>query len=206
MVALRLPTAMSFGVLVSVGLFSLLSSLVDAPHLGRSIPTVPLPDFTRLALPPPIAPPVRPPKVAPEIPNLPPGPTGPDVPDPNIGPPGRAERVTVPTFVTEIRDRTATVGIDRDPLAVVRVDPDYPPRALRDEIEGWVEVQFSVTATGAVKDVVIVDSHPRNIFDEAVIEAVGRWRYNPKVDAGVAVERVGMRTRILFELARAQSR
>jgi hypothetical protein len=35
---------------------------------------------------------------------------------------------------------------------------------------------------------------------------VGRWRYNPKVDNGIAVERIGMRTRILFELGDAQAR
>jgi len=89
---------------------------------------------------------------------------------------------------------------------VVRIDPDYPPRALRGEIEGWAEVQFSVTATGAVRDVVVIDSDPKNVFDAAVLEAVARWRYNPKVEGGVAVERVGMRTRILFELDRAQAR
>jgi protein TonB len=112
----------------------------------------------------------------------------------------------MPTFGTEIPTGTATVGIDRDPLPVVRIDPDYPAGALRGGIEGWVEVQFSVTATGAVRDVVIVDSHPKNMFDEAVLKAVGRWRYNPKVDGGIAVERIGMRTRILFELDRAQAR
>ena len=79
---------------------------------------------------------------------------------------------------------------DRDPLPVVRFDPDYPQRAINGEIEGWAEVQFSVTATGAVRDVVIVDSHPKNVFDDAVIKAVGRWRYNPKVDEGVAVDGV----------------
>jgi protein TonB len=197
---------MSFGVLVSVGLFSLLSSLVDAPRIGRPIPTVPFPDFTRLTLPPPIAPPVRNPKVVLDIPELPPGPMGPDISDPEIGRPGRDGRVTVPTFGTEIPTDTATVGIDRDPLPLVRIDPRYPPRAVSGGIEGWVEVQFSVTATGAVRDVVIIDSHPENIFDEAVLSAVGRWRYNPKVDGGVAVERIGMRTRILFALDAARAR
>jgi protein TonB len=191
---------MSFGVLVSLGLFSLLSSLVSGPpDLGAAV-EIPPPIFTRVFPPTPVAPPVRPPPRVIELPTLPPGPTGPDLPDPDVGRPGRGERVVLPTFGTEIPRETASVGIDHDPLPVVRVDPDYPARAIRDGTEGWVEVQFSVTATGAVKDVVIVDADPRSIFDEAVIKAVGRWRYNPKVDAGVAVERVGLRTIIRFTL------
>jgi protein TonB len=198
---------MSFGVLVSVGLFALLASLVNGDQFGKPMPTVPFPNFTTLTLPPPIAPPVRPPQVELTITELPPGPTGPDLPDTDIGRPGRGERPTALTFGTpDLPTGTATVGIDRDPLPVVRVDPDYPVRAIRGAIEGWVDVQFSVTATGAVRDVVIVDSHPKNMFDETVIKAVGRWRYNPKVDNGIAVERIGMRTRILFELGDAQAR
>jgi protein TonB len=95
-----------------------------------------------------------------------------------------------------------TVGIDRDALPVVRIDPDYPPRALRGEIEGWVEVQFSVTSSGAVRDIVVVDSSPKNVFDAAALEAVARWRYNPKVEDGIPVERIGLRTLIRFELER----
>ena len=206
MVALRIPAAMSTGLLVTIGLFSLLWSLVDTPHVGRPVPTVRIDDFTRLIVPPEIAPPVRPPPPVLENPVLPPGPTGPHFSDPEIVRPAPSERVPVPIFGTEIPAGTTGVGVDRDPLPVVRIDPDYPPRALRDEIEGWVEVQFSVTASGAVKDVVIVDSRPKNIFDEAVLKAVGRWRYNPKVDEGIAVERIGMRTRVLFELDGAQAR
>jgi protein TonB len=200
MVALRVPAAMSTGLLVTVGLFALLWSLVDAPNLGEPIPTVPFPNFTHLREPPPSAPPVRPPPPVFESPVLPPGPTGPDFSDPGIVRPGRGERIPLPTFGTEIPAETSSLGSDHDPQPIVRVDPDYPFRAIRDEIEGWVEVQFSVTATGAVKDVIIIDSHPKSIFDAAVLKAVGRWRYNPKVDNGVAVERVGVRTIIRFVL------
>ena len=61
-------------------------------------------------------------------------------------------------------------------------------------------MQFSVTATGSVRDPVVVASEPGTIFDEAALKAIARWRYNPRVESGVAVERVGLQTIIRFEL------
>ena len=53
---------------------------------------------------------------------------------------------------------------------------------------------------GTVKDPVVVDAMPKNIFDDAALKAIARWRYNPKVENGVAVERVGVQTIIRFQL------
>ena len=72
--------------------------------------------------------------------------------------------------------------------------------AITSGTEGWVQVQFSVTATGTVRDAVVVASEPGTIFDEAALKAIARWRYNPRVESGVAVERVGLQTIIRFEL------
>jgi protein TonB len=93
-----------------------------------------------------------------------------------------------------------TAGSDRDVIPLVRIAPDYPPRALSRGLEGWVQVQFTITATGTVKDAVVVNAEPKNIFDEAALKAIARWRYNPRVDGGVAVERVGVQTIIRFQL------
>ena len=93
-----------------------------------------------------------------------------------------------------------SAGSDRDIIPLVRINPEYPARALSRGIEGWVIVQFTITPTGMVKDVVVVDADPKNIFDDAAVKAVARWRYNPKVEEGVAVERVGVQTLISFKL------
>jgi protein TonB len=95
---------------------------------------------------------------------------------------------------------TMTAGSDRDVIPLVRINPDYPPRALSRGLEGWVQVRFTITATGTVKDAVVVNAEPRNIFDDAALKAIARWRYNPKVESGVAVERVGVQTIIRFQL------
>ncbi len=91
-------------------------------------------------------------------------------------------------------------GSDRDVLPLVRVAPDYPPRALASGTEGWVQVQFSITPTGTVRDPVVVASEPGSVFDEAALKAIARWRYNPRVEGGQSVERVGLQTVIRFAL------
>jgi protein TonB len=93
-----------------------------------------------------------------------------------------------------------SAGSDRDVIPLVRINPDYPPRALSRGLEGWVQVQFTITPTGTVRDAVVVNAEPKNIFDDAALKAIARWRYNPKVESGVAVERVGVQTIIRFQL------
>jgi len=95
---------------------------------------------------------------------------------------------------------TMAGGSDRDVIPLVRVNPDYPQSALRRELEGWVQVQFTITAAGTVKDAIVVDAEPNDVFDDAALKAIVRWRYNPKVENGAAVERVGVQTRIVFQL------
>jgi protein TonB len=86
---------------------------------------------------------------------------------------------------------------DRDVIPLVRPPPDYPPRA---NTEGWVKVQFSITLTGSVRDAFVVEGSPQGVFDAAALKAIARWRYTPKIENGVAVERVGLQTVIRFQL------
>ena len=92
-----------------------------------------------------------------------------------------------------------SAGSDRDTIPLVRVPPEYPQRAISRGLEGWVQVQFTITGTGAVKDAVVVKSSSK-IFEEAAIKSILRWRYNPKIEGGVAVDRVGVQTIIRFTL------
>jgi periplasmic protein TonB len=93
-----------------------------------------------------------------------------------------------------------SAGADRDVVPLVRINPDYPQRALSRGLEGWVQVQFTISETGAVIDPIVVDSSPKGIFDDAAIKAISRWRYNPKIEGAVAVQRVGVQTIIRFNL------
>jgi protein TonB len=88
----------------------------------------------------------------------------------------------------------------RDVVPLVRINPDYPQRALSRGIEGWVQVQFTITETGSVADAKVVAADPPNIFDDAAIKAILRWRYNPMVQDGTPVARPGMQTILRFNL------
>ena len=91
-------------------------------------------------------------------------------------------------------------GSDRDVTPIVRVKPQYPPQAEERGIEGWVELQFTITTSGSTRDVVVTRSYPRGVFDSAAAAAVRKFKYNPQVVNGVAVERAGMRIRLDFNL------
>jgi periplasmic protein TonB len=83
---------------------------------------------------------------------------------------------------------SATLAMPSDELGrVSSTDPVYPPAALRDGVEGWVELNFTITETGAVRDIEVVDSTPRGVFESAAMEALASWRYKPRIANGVPV-------------------
>ncbi len=76
---------------------------------------------------------------------------------------------------------------DRDFMAISRVPPQYPYRAQRRGIEGWVKVSLLITEQGTVQDVVVVDAEPEGIFDHAAIQAVMKWKFKPRIQDGKPV-------------------
>jgi protein TonB len=184
--------------LIGIGMFWLLWSLISGPiDVGAVIEATPI-RFTPPRIEPPVEPPARvrveilPPPTIPRGPGItiPPSPVGRTKPD--------FPRVLVTAGLPA--ETTMPAGFDHDPIPVVRTDPDYPLSALRRRTEGWVKVQFSITATGMVGDAIVVDAAPENVFEAAALKAIGRWRYEPKVVNGVPVERAGMQTLIRFRL------
>lgn len=103
--------------------------------------------------------------------------------------------------VPELFQTPAPAKVSQDPVPLARVNPDYPRRALQLGLEGYVKVRYSVDATGAVVDAMVVDSKPRRIFDEAAIDAVSHWQYDPKIEDGVPVQYAGAETTFRFTLA-----
>jgi protein TonB len=93
-------------------------------------------------------------------------------------------------------------GSDRDVVPLVRVEPQYPMSAKQRGVEGWVELRFTITAAGTVADIVVTASVPGTVFNKSAVQAVSKWKYNPKIENGTAVDRPGVRQRIKFELPR----
>ncbi len=86
-----------------------------------------------------------------------------------------------------------------DYLPIVRVAPVYPARALARGIEGYVDMEFTVTTTGTVKDP-IVSFSTSGLFNRAAERAVLKFKYKPRVVDGVPVEVSGVKTRITFKI------
>jgi protein TonB len=75
----------------------------------------------------------------------------------------------------------------RDLEALVTPEPVYPPEALRNRIEGWAEVEFTVNERGTTGDIVVVAAEPRGVFDAAATGAVAAWHYLPRIVNGQPV-------------------
>lgn len=76
--------------------------------------------------------------------------------------------------------------LDSDFMPLSRQPPQYPYKAARRGIEGWVRVSFRVTETGTVEDVEVLEADPPGVFEQAAIKAVYRWRFKPRIINGQA--------------------
>jgi protein TonB len=90
-------------------------------------------------------------------------------------------------------------GSDGEYLPIVKVAPVYPTRALQRRLEGYVLVEFVVTATGAVRNVAVLES-TSPIFEQPAIEAALKFKYKPRVVDGQAIEVAGVQNKITFRL------
>jgi TonB family protein len=78
--------------------------------------------------------------------------------------------------------------------------PTYPDRARERGTEGWVDLEFTVAKDGTTRDAVVRAAEPAGTFDRAALDAVKRWRYEPRVVGDTAVEQ-RVQTRLRFRLA-----
>jgi periplasmic protein TonB len=72
------------------------------------------------------------------------------------------------------------------PQLMTRKDPVYPQVARTSGISGPVELQFTITAQGAVRDISVLKGNA--LLVRAAVEALQQWRYQPARLNGIAVE------------------
>jgi protein TonB len=93
--------------------------------------------------------------------------------------------ITAPPPPPPARAAPVRVGGDiSTPRLIHRVDPEYPPIAVNAQIEGMVILEAAVDTTGAVRDTRVLRSH--GVLDQAAIDAVRQWRYEPLRLNGIA--------------------
>jgi protein TonB len=74
----------------------------------------------------------------------------------------------------------AGIGAGDMLMPLQRIEPVYPYRAQQSGIEGFVTLRFSVNAEGGVQDVEVVEARPKRQFERAAIQAINKWRYQPR--------------------------
>ena len=84
------------------------------------------------------------------------------------------------------------------PRPISRADPQYPYVMQRFGIQGHVVVEFVVDATGVVRNPVIVASD-NPAFDEAAMEAILKWKFQPATVGGRNVNTLARQT-IVFQM------
>jgi TonB family protein len=80
--------------------------------------------------------------------------------------------------------------VEGELIPLHQVEPVYPIRAFFSRTDGWVQVQFTVTAAGTVDpdSIEVVDAEPREIFDLSAKQATSQFTFSPAMRNGVAVE------------------
>lgn len=83
---------------------------------------------------------------------------------------------------------------------IITVAPDYPRRALRRGIEGYVELSYTVNEFGGVENIKVIASEPKGIFEDAAIKAMKKFKYKPLVLDGIPIKQEGNTNRMTFDI------
>jgi TonB family protein len=94
----------------------------------------------------------------------------------------------------------APAPVDIVPAKLVKRVTPVVSGAVPRKAEGFVVVSIEITETGRVGSVAIVESTPAGVFDEAALNAVRKWQYEPRRENGVAVASQS-RARLVFQPA-----
>jgi TonB family protein len=78
---------------------------------------------------------------------------------------------------------------ERGGALIKRIEPRYPSRARLRGYTDTVQIEFLVTDTGEVDEIVVVSANSKPAFERSVVQAVRKWRYEPLLRDGVPVQR-----------------
>lgn len=207
---IRLVMALPLALGMALGLFSLMAWMVDNGHHSRSNEDTGL-AFQMLMVEPPSEtqrksrsvppPPEPPPETKPMASN-----TAAKAVQPMVSMPDFALEtaisgvmITAPTF-GDFAHSSGPVGDSKQAMPLYRVEPRFPTRALRQKLEGYVLLTFTIDTQGRPTDIVVTDSQPRRVFDKEALRAVRKWKYQPQIQGGKPVTQLGQTVRLEFKL------
>ena len=66
---------------------------------------------------------------------------------------------------------------------VSKIDPEFPKEAVQAGADkGRVKARMTVSSSGEVVRVEVLDASPRRVFDRAVVKTLALWKYNSGPD------------------------
>ena len=101
---------------------------------------------------------------------------------------------TIAEWIQSKLDKNNLEVLNRGLIPLVKIQPKYPREALKEGKTGFVTVKLTVDEKGRVTSAIIEEANPPKIFDAAVIQAVLKWKFKPRVIDGVPVKQVGLTT------------
>lgn len=90
--------------------------------------------------------------------------------------------------------------VERKPRLIRQIDPDYPESARKRGLTGKVTLRIVVDERGNVHNPAVTSADPAGVFDQCVLEAVVRWRFEPARRQGKCVA-VVVTVPVRFDLA-----
>ena len=196
---LRTPMVLPIAAGVTVGLFLLMRELISVPMVERIEAEEP-PRFA----------------INVEVEPIDPEPRIPITEIPPVEPPPPVQRLTVDRAVpTDPGDHVSYVlppvdppvvgtgdgpiRIDRNPSPTLRIEPVYPAREASRGNSGSCTVIFDITPQGRTTNIRALDCDSR-AFEQATMNAVSRWHYNPQIENGEPILFRGATTRLDYRL------
>ncbi|NNC99416.1 MAG: TonB family protein [Gammaproteobacteria bacterium] len=97
------------------------------------------------------------------------------------------------------RDLKGFNSNDGEYLPIFRAPPVYPRRAAERGMCGWVELTYTVTASGGTRDPKVTASSS-SMFEKAAIKAALKYKYKARQVGGKPVDVPDVPIRIVFEM------
>jgi TonB family protein len=75
------------------------------------------------------------------------------------------------------------ISVTEKPKLIKQVHAKYPKEALKTGVQGKVVLEITIDTKGNVVDAVVIDGH--SLLNEAALEAIKQWQFEPFVKDGV---------------------
>ena len=189
---LRLFLVTPMAVLVTVGIFFMMSGMINSEAIINSDPPPPIDDFImaeRTTVDPISAEELTPPELPP------PPPVDPATTDPSP----RPTPVYDPPQPPSTSGTTPVIILPTVEDAIIKPQPTYPSACQSRGLEGYAIVEFDVTANGQVVNARIFDVSDR-CFERAALNAIRSWKYQPSENGSSRIVRSGLRKKFVFRL------